>query len=102
MKPGSRDHRHRLKIAGDELAELKRHTASMCEAFGLDRKIEKYQGTRSITLYRWDLDCLLDVIALALRDEREYPDKTSAGYKLLKALGERLRAEYEAVYGEES
>src|SRR3954454_11362002 len=101
MKPSPRDHRHRLKIAGDELRELKRHTAAMCEAFGLDRKIEKYQGTRPITLYRWDLDCLLDVIALALQDQREYPHRSSAGYLALKALGERLRAEYEAVYGDE-
>lgn len=101
MKPSPRDHRHRLKIAGDELRELKRHTAAMCEAFGLDRKIEKYQGTRPITLYRWDLDCLLDVIALALEDEREYPDQSSAGYLALKALGERLKAEYESVYGRE-
>ena len=73
----------------------------MCEAFGLDRKIEKCQGTRPVTLYRWDLDCLLDVIALALQDRREYPDRSSAGYHALKALGERLRAEYEAVYGDE-
>ncbi len=101
MKPGSRDHRHRLKMSGDELRELKRHTAAMGEAFGLDRKIEKCQGTRAITLYRWDLDCLLDVIAFALQDEREYTDQASAGYKALKALGERLRAEYESVYGKE-
>lgn len=101
MKPSSRDHRHRLKISGDELRELKRHTGSMAEAFGLDRKIEKYQGTRPITLYRRDLDCLLDVIALALEDRRAYPDHTSTGYHALKPLGERLRAEYEAVYGVE-
>jgi hypothetical protein len=25
----------------------------MAEAFGLDRKIENYKGTRPITLYRW-------------------------------------------------
>jgi hypothetical protein len=60
MKPGPRDHQHRLKIAGDELQELKRLTAAMCESFGLGRKIEKYQGTPCpITLYCWDLDCLL-------------------------------------------
>ena len=60
------DHRHRLLISGDELRELKRHTGSMAEAFGVDRKIEGYKGTRPITLYRWDLDCLMDVIDLAL------------------------------------
>lgn len=73
----------------------------MAESFGLDSKIERYKGTRPITLYRWDLDCLLDVIAFALKDRREYPDPSSAGYLALKALGERLRAEYESVYGRE-
>jgi hypothetical protein len=99
MKPGSRDHRHRLLISGDELRELQRHTGSMAEAFGLDRKIENYKGTRPITLYRWDLDCLMDVIDLALRDERDYPDRSAPGYLALKRLGERLHEEYDTVYG---
>ena len=97
MKPGSRDHRQRLLISGDELRELKRHTGAMAEAFGLDRKIENYKGTRPLTLYRWDLDCLMDVIDLALRDERYYPDRSAPGYLALKRLGERLRQEYDAV-----
>jgi hypothetical protein len=101
MKTGSRDHQHRLLIGGDELRELQRHTGSMAEAFGLDRKIENYKGTRPITLYRWDLDCLMDVIDLALRDERDYPDRSSPGYLALNRLGERLRQEYDAVYGHE-
>ena len=62
MKPGRRDIRHKMLITGDELRELKRHADSMVEAFGLDRKIESYKGTRPITLYRWDLECLMDVI----------------------------------------
>ncbi len=99
MKALPGDHRHRLLIAGDQLRELKRHTGDMAEAFGLDRKIEKYQGTRPITLYRWDLDCLRDVISLALDDKRDYPDRSSAAYLALEALGERLRLEYETVYG---
>src|SRR5579859_6933274 len=101
MEPGSRDHRHRLRISGDELRELKRHTGAMAEAFGLDRKIENYKGTRPLTLYRWDLDCLMHVIELALRDERHYPDRSAPGYLALKRLGERLRQEYDAVYGHE-
>ena len=51
MKPGRRDIRHKVLITGDELRELKRHTGSMAEAFGLDRKIEVYKGSRPITLY---------------------------------------------------
>jgi hypothetical protein len=102
MKPSTGDHRHRLLISGDELRELQRHTGSMAEAFGLDRKIENYKGTRPITLFRWDLDCLMDVIDLALRDERDYPDRSAPGYLALKSLGERLHQEYDAVYGHES
>src|SRR5437773_3302787 len=101
MKPLPGDHRHRLLISGDELRELQRHTDSMAEAFGLDRKIENYKGSRPITLYRWDLDCLMDVIDLALRDERDYPDRSAPGYLALKSLGERLRQEYDTVYGHE-
>jgi hypothetical protein len=101
MKPGSRDHRHRLLISGDELRELKRHTGAMAEAFGLDRKIENYKGTRPLTLYRWDLDCLMDVIDFALRGERNYPDRSALSYLALKRLGERLHQEYDAVYGHE-
>jgi hypothetical protein len=101
MKPLPGDHRHRLLISGDQLRELQRHTGAMAEAFGLDRKIENYKGTRPLTLYRWDLECLLDVIDLALRDERDYPDRSAPGYLALKNLGERLRREYDSVYGHE-
>jgi hypothetical protein len=99
MKYPPGGHRHRLRISGDELSELKRHTWAMAEAFGLDRKIENYKGTRPITLDRADLDCLLDVIAVALRDEKEYPDRSAPGYLTLERLGERLRQEYEGEYG---
>ena len=99
MKPGPRDHRHKLLIQGEELLELKRHPWSMAEAFGLDRKIESYKGTRPITLYRWDLECLLDVIDIALADE--YPDKSAIEYQALKHLADRLRKEYDDSYGEE-
>jgi hypothetical protein len=99
MKPLRGDYRHRLLISGDELRELQRHTGAMAEAFGLDRKIANYRGSRPLTLYRWDLDCLIDVIDLALTDERDYPDLSAPSYLALKMLGERLRREYEAVHG---
>ena len=101
MKPGSRDHRHRLLISGDELRELKRHTGAMAEAFGLDRKIANYKGTRPLTLYRWDLECLMEVIDLALRHEPDYPDRSAPAYLDLQRLGDRLHQEYDAVYGHE-
>ncbi len=98
MKPGRRDIPHKVMINGDELRELKRHTGSMAEAFGLDRKIEVYIGSRPITLYRWDLECLMDVIDCELASPREYPDKTTPEYLALKSLGERLREEYDRHY----
>ena len=101
MKPCSGDYRHKLLISGAELEELKKHTGSMAEAFGLDRKIDNYMGTRPITLYRWDLECLMDVIDLALTDERDYPDKSAQEFQALNRLGTRLRQEYDSVYGEE-
>jgi hypothetical protein len=101
MKPLPGDHRHKLLISGDELRELQKHTYRMAEAFGLDRKIENYRGTRPITLYRWDLECLMDVIVLALKDEKDYPDHASLEYQALQRLGERLHQEYDAVYGHE-
>jgi len=66
----------------------------MAEAFGLDRRIDNYQGKRSIGLYQWDLDCLIDVIDIALDDPREYPDRTILEYKALKKLHIRLKDEY--------
>src|SRR3954454_6067271 len=101
MKPGRRDIRHKVLIAGDELRELQRHTGSMAEAFGLDRKIEAYKGTRPIMLYRWDLGGLMDVVETELNDPRESPDRVSPEYLALKRLGERLRTEYDRHYGDE-
>lgn len=102
MKPGSKTHRHHIRITGDELRELKKLTGSMVEAFGLDRKIEKYAGIRPITLYRWDIECLMDVTAMALDDPEAYPDKSTQEYQALARLDARLRAEYDAVYPGES
>ncbi len=91
MKPGSKDKQYRILITGRELEELQRLTGQMAESFGLDRRIEKYQGKRPIGLYSWDLDCLEAVISLALEDDREYPQKAGPGYEALKRLGERLK-----------
>lgn len=101
MKPGRRDIRHKVLITGGELRELKRHTGSMAEAFGLDRKIEAYKGTRPLTLFRWDLECLMDVIEFKLEDTREYADKNAPEHQALTRLKERLRTEYDRKYGNE-
>src|SRR6056297_1700288 len=93
MKPGAKDIKLKVLITGDELFELQRHSYQMVEAFGLDRRIENYQGTRPIGLYSWDFDCLLAVIECALEDKKEYPDRDASEYKALMSLYLRLKEE---------
>lgn len=94
MKPGKNDIPIKVKISGRQLEELQKHTGAMCEAFGLDHKIANYKGTRPITLYSWDLDCILDVLHMVLEDKREYPDKTDEGYIKLQELYVELKQAY--------
>jgi hypothetical protein len=99
MKPGKNDIPIKVKISGMQLRELQKHTWQMCEAYGLDSKIENYKGTRLISLYSWDLDCILDVLFLALDDEKEYPDKKDEGYTKLHELYVNLKKTYRETYG---
>ena len=94
MKPGSKDKKIKILITGEELSELKRFSWQMAEAFGLDGRIERYQGKRPIGFYSWDLDCILAVIEDVLNDPTEYPDKNYSGYKALNNLFNRLKVEY--------
>lgn len=90
MKPGPNDTQYPLLISGRELAELQRFTHAMAEAFGLDRRIENYQGKRPLRLYRWDLECLECVTAMALEDPTAYPDQSGKGYQAMRDLNERI------------
>ena len=98
MKPGRNDRKHQILIAGAELDELQRHTWMMAESFGLDRRIERYQGKRPIGLYRWDLECLIAAMESALADPKEYPSHTSPRYLALQSLCERVKQEYDEAY----
>jgi len=98
MKPGKNDIPIKRKISGRHLEELQKHTWQMCEAFGLDTKIEKYKGTRPISFYSWDLDCILDVLDMVLDDEKEYPDKNGEGYIKLYELYVDLKKAYKETY----
>ena len=98
MKPGKNDTAIQCKISGRQLEELQKHTWLMCEAFGLDRKIANYKGKRPISFYRWDLECLLDVLDTALSDEMEYPDKQDVGYINLHELYMNLKQAYNETY----
>lgn len=98
MKPGKNDIPIKRKISGRQLVELQKHTWQMCEAFGLDSKIDNYKGSRPISFYRWDLDCILDVLEMALDDEKEYPDKKDEGYIQLYELYMDLKKEYDDTF----
>ena len=98
MKPGKNDIPIKRKISGRQLVELQKHTWQMCEAFGLDSKIDNYKSSRPISFYRWDLDCILDVLEMALDDEQEYPDKKDEGYIQLYELYIDLKKEYDNTY----
>lgn len=100
MKPGSRDRKYGVMISGEELEELQKLTWMMAESFGLDSRIDNYKGKKPIGLYRWDLECLTDVISLALNDARKYPDKSVPGYKALKNLYERLEPIEEEAFND--
>ena len=80
------------------MEELQKHTWQMSEAFGLDRKVENYKGTRPISFYSWDLDCILDVLDMALDDEKEYPDRKDEGYIKLYELYVDLKKAYKETY----
>jgi hypothetical protein len=100
MKPGSKDRKYEILITGMELEELRKQTPQMVEAFGLDRRIENYQGKRPIGFYRWDIDCLVEVVMCALDDPAEYPDKNAGEYRAMKNLYEKLRKLNEEAFSE--
>ena len=89
MKPGKNDIPIKREISGRQLKELQKHTWYMCEAFGLDRKIEKYKGTKPISFYSWDLDYILDVLDMTLNDE---------GFLRLHDLYVDLKKAYKETY----
>jgi hypothetical protein len=100
LKPGKNDVQYKILITGQELIELKKFTGGMCEAFGLDDRIERYKGTRPIGFYRWDLDCLEMVTKDALEDDEEYPEKSGIEYEAMKSLCKRIKDIFDLAYAE--
>ena len=98
IKPGRGDRKASILITGIELDELQRFVWMMAESFGLDRRIANYQGVRPIGLYRWDIECLVDVINSVLDDLEYYPSQDSPEYQAIKNLRDRLQAEEDTLY----
>ncbi len=65
MKPTQKDIRISILITGQELEALKELTRNMAEAYGLDNRIENYNGLKPIGLCRWDMDCLMNALEYA-------------------------------------
>lgn len=121
MRPRPSDPVYRITISGLELEELKRLTYQMVEAFGLDRRIESYQGKRPIGFHAWDLDCLEAVLSLAVEegvdypgrpgslrrrrrrtatvDGREHSERRGPRYEAVKSLYGRIKRLHEQAYG---
>ena len=97
IKPGSKDRKASILITGLELDELQRFVWMMAESFGLDRRIANYQGVRPIGLYRWDIECLVDVIDSVLNDPKYYPNQDSPEYLAIKNLSDRLQVDEDAL-----
>jgi hypothetical protein len=100
VKPGSKDRKASILINGLELDELQRFVWMMAESFGLDRRIANYKGTRPIGLWRWDIECLVEVIDAVLDDPEYYPTQDNPEYLALKTLRERLQKEEEILTAE--
>ncbi|MDI6782381.1 MAG: hypothetical protein QME49_09820 [bacterium] len=98
LKPCNRDIKVNILIAGKEFEELQKHTWSMAESFGLDGRIDDYKGKKPIGLYRWDIECLLDVLSMALDDPKEYPFEGSREYEITQGLYQRLKQIYDSTY----
>ncbi len=97
MKPGKYDRKHQVLIAGAELRELK--LLDLPESFGLERRLQCYEGKRPIGLYRWDLEYLLDALSLEMRESPHHPRLRRKDLDALRSLHDRLRKEYDSAYG---
>lgn len=97
MKPGKNDRKHQVLITGAELRELK--LLALPESFGLEGRVQRYEGKRPIGLYRWDLDCLLATLSLELEERVQYPRLRRKDIAALRSLHDRLRTEYDSAYG---
>jgi hypothetical protein len=93
VKPGSKDRQASILITGLELEELQRFDWMMAESFGLDRRIANYKGTRPIRLWRWDIECLVEVINAVLDDPEYYPTKGNPAHRAIKDLRDQLQKE---------
>ena len=97
MRPGKNYRKHQVLITGAELLELK--SLAMPESFGLEARVQRYEGKRPIGLYRWDLECLLATLSLELEERVQHSRLRRKDLAALRSLHDRLRTEYDSAYG---
>jgi len=91
MRPGKNYRKHQVLITGAELLELK--SLAMPESFGLEARVQRYEGKRPIGLYRWDLECLLATLSLELEDRFPHHSRMRRkDFAALRSLHDRLQA----------
>jgi hypothetical protein len=95
MRPGKKDKRYYILIAGEELVELKKYTWAMAEAYGLDMRLARYKGKKPIGFWAWDLDCLEAVLDGALRD---YANSNSPEHQAMKSLMSKINGLLDEAY----
>jgi len=80
------------------VAELKKYAYEMAEAFGLDSRIDRYQGKRPISFVSEDFDCLFSVLEMTMEDPRKYPDHSMPEFKALDSLYHKLQDLYRDAF----
>lgn len=98
IKPGKYDIPTPILIQGEELDALQQQTHHLAETYGLDGRIDRYAGKRPIRLYRWDIEWLIDVLALLENDR--YKPRELADQVALAGLKTRLIRVYAENYPE--
>jgi hypothetical protein len=98
VKPGAGDVPLRVKFVGAQLRELRKLSYAMVEAFGLDRRIAAYKGTRPIRLYPWDFDCLEAVVDEAVREAEAVPRPRPSRLLTLRNLQTRIQTLRKEAY----
>ena len=72
----------RITIEGSELIELKRHAYQIPECPGLDRRIQRYDGSKPFVMSLAELDWLVAVLDAVLNDSKGYPCVEHQPWKL--------------------
>ena len=90
LKPGKNDIQVQIKFEVDELELLQDNSWQMAESFGLDSRIENLKGKRPVGFYRWDLDCLIDVVDGLKTDE-------NSNIVLVNKLYDKLKSAYSYI-----